>query len=98
MPKILFPLGQLATTSGARAACNKDYLLDCMMRHAVGDWGCICAEDKATNNQALRTGGRLMSAYPIDPSLPSAGYGDNTLWVITEADRSVTTCLLPSEY
>ena len=38
------------------------------------------------------------SAYPIDPAKPSKGYGENTLWIITEADRSVTTFLLPSEY
>ncbi len=40
----------------------------------------------------------ILSAYPIDPDKRSKGYGDNTLWIITEADRSVTTFLLPDEY
>ena len=41
---------------------------------------------------------RFLSAYPIDESQPCEGFGDNTLWIITEWDRSVTTALLPSEY
>jgi hypothetical protein len=39
-----------------------------------------------------------LSSYALDPSKPSKGFGDNTLWIITESDRSVTTFLLPSEY
>ncbi len=52
---------------------------------------------RTENEQALREG-RASSAYSIDPSQPSAGYGKNTLWIIPEADRSVTTILLPDEY
>ena len=55
-------------------------------------------QDAATNDEAVTEGNRILSAYPIDPSKPSTGYGDNTVWIITEADRSVTTFLLPSEY
>jgi hypothetical protein len=62
---------------------------------ATGAW--VSDEDKALNDEALRTGARLLSAYPIDESKPCAGYGD-CLWIITEADRSVTTFLLPDEY
>jgi hypothetical protein len=64
----------------------------------MGDWGCVCDADKRTNDLALKHGDRILSAYPIDPSQPSQGYGDNTLWIITEWDRSVTTALLPEEY
>jgi hypothetical protein len=46
----------------------------------------------------LKGGSRILSAYPIDPAKPCKGFGDNTLWIITEADRSATTFLLPDEY
>ena len=44
-------------------------------------WGCICEEDAKTNNEAVRAGFRILSAYPIDESKPCKGYGDNTLWI-----------------
>jgi hypothetical protein len=56
------------------------------------------AEDAKTNEEAVHSGSRILSAYPIDPEKPCKGFGDNTLWIITEADRSVTTFLLPEEY
>ena len=93
-----FALGQIVTTPGALEACDPHHLNRCLYRHARGDWGCVCPEDAATNDEAVREGFRILSAYPIDPTEPSKGYGDNTLWIITEADRSVTTFLLPSEY
>jgi hypothetical protein len=46
----------------------------------------------------VKDGDRILSAYPIDPAKPCEGFGDNTLWIITESDRSVTTFLLPDEY
>lgn len=55
-------------------------------------------QDAASNAEAVTEGLRILSAYPIDTSKPSKGYGDNTPWIIAEADRSVTTFLLPSEY
>ncbi|MBN8927619.1 MAG: hypothetical protein J0H19_13455, partial [Rhodospirillales bacterium] len=67
-------------------------------RHVSGDWGCVCDEDKALNDEAVELGNRILSAYPIDPAKPCEGFGDNCLWIITERDRSVTTFLLPSEY
>jgi hypothetical protein len=48
------------------------------------------------NNRALAGPNSLH--YPIDPAKPCEGFGDNTLWIITEGDRSVTTFLLPDEY
>ena len=59
-------------------------------RHARGDWGEVDVEDQQANQDALLHGERLLSAYRT-----SAGV---RLWVITEADRSATTILLPEEY
>jgi hypothetical protein len=94
----LFPLGNIVSTPGALEACSHEHLLHCLARHIHGDWGCIDSEDAASNAEALGEGFRLLSAYPIDPSQPCKGFGDNCLWIITEADRSVTTFLLPDEY
>ncbi len=94
----LFELGQIVSTPAALAACTPDYVLSCLRRHARGNWGCVCKDDWLTNEEALKEGNRILSAYPIDASKPSKGSGENTIWIITEADRSVTTILLPSEY
>jgi hypothetical protein len=96
-PSHRFPLGSIVSTPGALAACSHDHLLRCLSRHAQGDWGCVDLEDAALNTAAVLNGDRILSAYPIDPSKPSED-GNNRLWIITEADRSATTFLLPSEY
>jgi hypothetical protein len=93
-----FDLGQTVTTPGALDACSLAYMLHCLARHMRGDWGCVCAEDSEINDQALVCGNRILSSYPLDPAKPCEGWGKNTLWIITEADRSVTTFLLPEEY
>ena len=93
-----FSLGQIVSTPGALKACSPEHLAICLNRHASGDWGAVCKEDAAINDCAVKYGSRILSAYPIDPGKESKGYGDNTLWIITESDRSVTTFLLPSEY
>jgi hypothetical protein len=93
-----FTLGQVVATPGALEACSQAQLMLCLARHATGDWGCVCADDAESNEEALVGGLRILSAYPIDPAKPCEGFGDNTLWIITEADRSVTTFLLPEEY
>lgn len=93
-----FPLGQIVATPGALAACDPHHMQTCLYRHSRGDWGNVCAEDRASNDQALIEGSRILSAYPLDPAKPSKGFGENCLWIITESDRSVTTFLLPSEY
>lgn len=98
IPTQKFELGQIVSTPGALKACAPDHLTECLARHARGDWGNVCKEDAARNDEALTEGSRILSAYPIDPAKPSKGYGSNTLWIITESDRSVTTFLLPSEY
>jgi hypothetical protein len=88
----LIPLGQVVATPGAldaldRYAINAGTLLS---RHQSGDWGVLCGDDAEQNSEALQIGARLMSSYPIAESV--------RIWIITEADRSVTTLLLPEEY
>jgi len=94
----LFPLGHLVATPGAAAVLSPWQCRLYLERHQFGDWGCVCPEDAQINDEAVRDGYRILSAYPIDPALPCKGHGENCLWIITEADRSVTTFLLPEEY
>lgn len=61
-----------------------------MLRHARGDWGSVGDEDWKANEAALNNGLRLFSVYKLS--------NEQTLWIITEADRSATTLLLPDEY
>lgn len=93
-----FPLGRVVATPGALALARERGvdLLALLRRHAAGDWGQVCPEDAHANERALDHGARLLSAY----ELPSEGgrAAGGRLWVITEADRSATTVLLPSEY
>jgi hypothetical protein len=84
-----FPLGQLVMTRAAAGRLTPEEIADGVTRHARGDWGDISPEDAAENELALREGFRLFSAY---------GRGDRRFWIITEADRSVTTVLLPEDY
>jgi predicted RNA-binding Zn-ribbon protein involved in translation (DUF1610 family) len=65
------------------------FLASSLERHAKMDWGDVDEEDWQTNNKAARNGGRVVSCYTLR--------GDR-LWIITEADRSVTTLLTPDEY
>jgi hypothetical protein len=88
----LFKLGQLVATPGALAALEKagQQPQEFLARHVQGDWGDLCEEDRQENVLSLECGFRLLSRYNT-----SAG---EVLYVITEADRSVTTILLPAEY
>ena len=104
-----FPLGKLYATPGVLALfadirdAGKPYTvqrlaqadpmvlaLAYVARHASGDWGDVDAEDWTANDEALRIGARVFSAYQLDTGA--------RLWIITEADRSATTVLLPEEY
>ena len=85
-----FQLGQVFATAGAVAAFPAETLLACLERHARGDWGDLDPEDRAANEAALSSGGRLLSSYRV----PERG----KVWVITEHDRSATTVLLPEDY
>ena len=85
-----FNPGQIVATPGALALSeNGTNLLAYLQRHLSGDWGDICEEDKAENEFSLKNGFRLLSAFNTP---------QGRLWIITEADRSATTFLLPEEY
>ena len=92
----LFALGRTVATPGALrlftdAGVNAFALL---RRHQYGDWGDLDAHDKRENDYAVTRRLRILSAYNV----ARAGGGVARVWVITEADRSATTFLLPSEY
>lgn len=84
------PLGRTLITPGASASIPEADVVAAVGRHARGDWGEVSPEDQAENELSLAEGFRLLSAYTS-----SAGV---RFWVITEADRSATTVLLPEEY
>ena len=86
---VVFTLGQIVITANASLRLKTEAVLTSLHRHASGDWGDLCPEDTLSNNTALEKGGRLFSAY---------GQGKDRFWIITEADRSVTTLLLPEDY
>jgi hypothetical protein len=87
-----FKLGQIVATPGALTALEEagQTPWEFLHRHQAGDWGNLCSEDKQENELSLREGFRLLSAYRTAKGIK--------LWVITEADRSATTILLPEEY
>ena len=86
---VRFPLGQLAITSNASLRLSTEEVLTALRRHTSGDWGDLCPEDTLANDIAVEHGGRLLSAY---------GHGEHRFWLITEADYSATTVLLPEDY
>jgi hypothetical protein len=85
-----FNLGQLVATPGVLEIVTHDEMMTALSRHLRGDWGDLDAEDKQANDDALKHGSRLLSAYHTAER--------TKFWIITEWDRSVTTVLLPSEY
>lgn len=68
------------------------FVMVSLERHKNGDWGNLWDEDKALNDEALEDGNRIMSAYNRKDR------PKDKIWIITEADRSVTTVLFPDEY
>jgi hypothetical protein len=90
--KRLFPLGQLYATPGAMDALSEagQGAAEFLSRHQRGDWSEMCEEDRRENEFSVDKRLRIFSAYHTSQGVK--------LWVITEADRSVTTILLPSEY
>lgn len=90
----LFTMGNLVMTQGVdewsgHSALKAILIASVLARHATGDWGDIHPDDEGSNEHAIEHGLRIMSVYKLE---------DVTLWVITEADRSSTTVLLPDEY
>lgn len=90
---MLFPLGRTVAAPGAIALMRSAGIgpLQLLARHHRGDWGCVDADDAAANDRAVLEGTRILSAYEL-------GVHGEKVWVITEADRSFSLILLPSEY
>lgn len=88
----LFPFGQVVSTPGALEAMQAANVspLALLHRHLRGDWGNLDKQDKQLNDLAVRDGTRILSAYDIAEG--------QRIWLITEADRSSTCFLFPSEY
>ena len=90
-----FTLGRIYLTRGvndtiADKSSFAKFVTSSIKRHASGEWGNVCHEDRSANEQALVEGSRLFSVYE-EAEQPK-------IWIITESDRSVTTILFPDEY
>lgn len=85
-----FSLGAVVVTMGALSSLTAHDVDEALKRHLDGDWGELCDEDRRENDLSLIEGFRLLSAY--------RSASGQKFWIITEADRSVTTILLPDEY
>ena len=85
-----FALGQTVITAGASQQLQLEDVIFSLGRHCRCDWGDVCREDRDENDRSVREGFRLLSAYTDRKG--------TKFWIITEADRSVTTVLLPEEY
>ncbi len=90
--KVLFDLGQIVMTIGAREALAESNQLpnEFLAKHQSGDWGVVSKEDWRENELSIQDGFRILSSYKTNLNVK--------FWIITESDRSITTILLPSEY
>ena len=88
----LFDIGALYSTPGALAALEKASIagITLVARHMAGDWREMVEDDQEANRLAIEEGSRIFSSYRLPTGVK--------VWVITEADRSATTLLLPEEY
>ncbi|MCH7728278.1 MAG: hypothetical protein IH991_17635 [Planctomycetes bacterium] len=89
-PQPKFPLGRTVSTRNALNTLHQQDVLVALRRHVRGDWGEVDDHDRHENELSLRKGFRLMSVY--------RDRHDTKFWIITEADRSATTVLLPEDY
>ncbi len=85
-----FALGRTLITPNARDTVNPADIFAAIGRHASGDWGDVCDEDRQENEYSLPRYLRLFSVYH--------DRNGTKFWIITEADRSATTVLLPEDY
>ena len=93
-----FALGRIYATPGALKLLERwqQGAHPFLARHERGDWGLVHPDDAAANEYAIGQGLRIISSYMVDA--PEPGREKDVLWIITEADRSATTLLLPGEY
>ncbi len=93
-----FPLGRVCATRGVAHDMERDavfarFVAGSLARYRRCDWGDVSAADGRANNRAVECGGeRILAAYRYP------GHGSRKVWILTEADRSVTTVLYPEEY
>lgn len=85
-----FNPGKCCTTVGVEAKVPHEEVMAALSRHLNCDWGNVCKEDAEQNNWSLEHDARILSSYKSSD--------DTVFWIITEADRSATTVLLPEEY
>ena len=86
----LVPLGKILITPGALRTLALTDVRRALARHLRCDWGDVCDDDASANDASLTDGTRLLSVYHDRRA--------TRFWIITEADRSATTILLPDEY
>lgn len=89
-----FKVGQMVVTIGVNDLMAEDgrfagFVARSVVRYTSCDWSEMCEDDKAMNDEAVKSGDRIFAAYENS---------DYKIWIITEWDRSVTTILFPSEY
>ena len=89
---VLFPLGNVYLTVGAKEALEESNQLpnEFLLKHQKGDWGLVCEDAKRENELSVKEGFRILSSYKTSK--------DVKLWLISEANRSATTLLLPDDY
>lgn len=96
-------LGHLVSTRGVHEVMKEsldftDFIAVCMGRYLDNDWGDLCAEDAALNDDAVKEGDRILASYKFPEGHKWDAGRDSAIWIITESDRSATTVLFPSEY
>ena len=89
-------MGQVVVTKGVDEKMKEDHSFSVFIQVSIGryvhrDWGQTCDEDAKANNRAIQNGERILAVYKQPKN-------DTTIWIITEADRSVTTIVFPDEY
>lgn len=91
--KQLFPLGSVVATPDALSALAdaNESAMPLLSRHQSGDWGDLYEEDRLLNDEAVKDGSRILSSYVLEAT-------GQKVWIISEADRSSTTILLPENY
>ena len=89
IPVAVFRLGRIAVTPNALESLTQADIFSGIQRHQAGDWGNLTDNNRAANDRALAEGGRIVSAYNA--------MNGTRFWLITEADRSATTILLPED-
>ena len=90
MRQVRIELGLVTRTPSVLETIPEAVVKKALARHQRGDWGCLDPKDKAANNRAVKSGERLLSEYRAP---------DGTkFWILTEADRSLTTVMLPTDY